>query len=329
MYIRQANPSLAIKRIQLVAHKVKFLILSTAIGFLTACADSVTSVDPDSDKHHSAATAPFVVSGHAPQIERMQWSRVDAMSDEFNGNAINLNKWQIEPVGNGWMWIGRPPGLFKPENVSVSNGSMNVEVSPLEKTTELKGREYKYQGAIVRSLEAGQPGWYYEARMKANATEMSSTFWLMTKSDGVKKLELDIQECVGKMSPDATEWAKNWDHIFHSNAIHRVNKHNPEKVQIQGIKYLPEQNHERYFVYAAWWKSAKEIRFYLDGKYVYSIEPSVDWDVPAFYQMAIETYDWNPVPEDGGMVVTGTKEQRTTRYDWIRTWRPSTLPPAS
>jgi len=39
-----------------------------------------------------------------------------------------------------------------------------------------------------------------------------------------------------------------------------------------------------------------------------------------FIQMAVEIYDWNPVPEDGGLVETGTWEQRTTQYDWVRTW---------
>jgi hypothetical protein len=79
-------------------------------------------------------------------------------------------------------------------------------------------------------------------------------------------------------------------------------------------------------VYGAWWKSPEEIRFYLDGKYAYSIHPKVAWDVPAYIQMAIETYDWNPLPEDGGLVESGTWEQRTTQYEWVRTWK---LVPAS
>lgn len=52
------------------------------------------------------------------------------------------------------------------------------------------------------------------------------------------------------------------------------------------------KNHERFYVYGAWWKSKDEILFCLDGKHVYSVTPSVDWDVPAFIQMAIEVYDW-------------------------------------
>lgn len=170
-------------------------------------------------------------------------------------------------------------------------------------------------------MHPGQVGWYYECRMKANATEMSSTFWLMTRNDTTKKLELDIQECVGVATEFAEDWASNWDQVFHSNAIHRRNKYNPEKKQLQGWLDLDEKNHSRYFVYGAWWKSPHEIRFYLDGKYVYSIHPEIEWDVPAYLQMAIETYDWNPLPEDGGKVASGTQEERSTKYDWIRTWK--------
>lgn len=157
--------------------------------------------------------------------------------------------------------------------------------------------------------------------MKANATEMSSTFWLMTKGRGKKKLELDIQECVGKISPKAASWARTWDQVYHSNCIHRVNRYNPVKVQRQGSIPTETKNHERFYLYGAWWKSTEEVQFFLDGKYVYSIKPNVAWDVPAFIQMAIETYDWNPVPEDGGMVKRGNWEQRTTKYDWVRVWK--------
>ncbi|VGO20463.1 hypothetical protein [Pontiella sulfatireligans] len=54
---------------------------------------------------------------------------------------------------------------------------------------------------------------------------------------------------------------------------------------------------------------------------MYSIHPESKWDIPAYLHMAIETYDWNPIPEDGGMVASETLDERTTKYDWIRTWK--------
>jgi len=248
------------------------------------------------------------------------------MSDEFDGDTLDNTKWQSEPVGNGWVWDGRPPGLFKASNVTLRDGKMAVTVSRLGEPVTHGERRYTHQGAIVRSLHPGQLGWYFECRMKANQTVMSSTFWLMTKGNTRKKLELDIQECVGRTTDRTADWGKHWDRIFHSNLIHRVNAHNPGKVQVQAAKKPETRNWERYYVYGAWWKSPEEIQFFLDGELAYTLRPPIEWDIPAYIQMAIETYDWNPIPDNGGLVEGGTWEQRTTQYDWVRTWRPVERP---
>jgi len=270
---------------------------------------------------HLAYAQPTFVPGQDPKPNNMVWQKVEQLSDEFEGIALDHSKWQDEPVGNGWKWEGRPPGLFKRNNVTVKDGKMRVTVSKLDEPVTRNDKIFTHQGAIVRSRYAGHVGWYFECKMKANATVMSSTFWLMTKNDTRKKLECDIQECVGRTTDRTEEWGKDWDHIFHSNAIHRTNHYNKTRVQLQGHVATPTKNHERYYVYGAWWKSPEEIRFYLDGKYTYSIHPKVAWDVPAYIQMAIETYAWNPIPEDGGLVEGGTWEQRTTHYEWVRTWK--------
>lgn len=262
-------------------------------------------------------TGPFVKK----RIPGVEWKPVIEMTDEFNGRRVDEDKWQIEPKGNGWNWIGRVPGLFLADNVAVDDGKLKVTVSKLDGPETINGKEFLYQGAIVRSHHAGEPGWFFECKMKANATEMSSTFWLMTKGHTIKKLEMDIQECVGTISDNADPWVNGWDRIFHSNLIHRQNQHNPEPLQIQkGIK-LEKENHKRFYTYGAWWKSEREVLFYLDGEHVYTLVPEVDWDVPAYIQMAIETYDWNPVPERGSMVERGSLEERQTQYEWVRTWR--------
>ncbi|WP_146400911.1 glycosyl hydrolase [Planctomycetes bacterium CA13] len=268
-----------------------------------------------------AYAEPFFVAGQDPKPAGKVWKPVGDLSDEFDGTSLDASKWQSEPVGNGWVWVGRPPALFKASNVVLEDGKMSVTVGKLDIPVVIKGNTFTHQGAIVRSLHPGHVGWYFECKMKANQTEMSSTFWLMTKGNTKKRLELDIQECVGRTSDKTEKWGKNWDQIFHSNAIHRTNQYNPKKVQLQGQKRTETKNSERFYVYGAWWKSPEEIRFYLDGKYAYSIHPSVEWDVPAFIQMAIETYSWNPLPDDGGLVESGTREQRTTQYEWVRTWK--------
>lgn len=77
--------------------------------------------------------------------------------------------------------------------------------------------------------------------------------------------------------------------------------------------------YEDYHVYGAWWKNKNEVHFFLDGKLTEVVTPPADFDIKMHLRMVVETYDWNPVPSDGGM--TGTKEERTTSYDWVRVWQ--------
>lgn len=264
---------------------------------------------------------PHFQPGQDPKPAEQKWVPVENMSDEFDGDTLDHSKWQDEPVGNGWRWYGRAPGLFRAENVKLQDGRMCVTVGKLDEPVVRGGKTFTHQGAIVRSIHPGQPGMYFECRMKANATIMSSTFWLMTRDGSAKRLELDIQECIGRVTDRTASWAKKWDRIFHSNMIQHADKATPEKVQLQNSIPLETRNSEQFHVYGGWWKSPDEAQFFLDGKYIYSIKPKTAWDIPAYIQMAVEIYDWNPIPEDGGLVESGTWDQRTTQYDWVRVWK--------
>ncbi|MDC0584616.1 hypothetical protein OAO55_02685 [Bacteroidales bacterium] len=263
---------------------------------------------------------PYFKKGEDPSPTNKSWTPVEKLSDDFEGNNVDTAKWQINPVGNDWAWIGRAPGLFRAENVTVDKGNLRVTVGKLDEPYVKNGRTFTHQGGIIRSIAPGGVGMYFEAKMKANATVMSSTFWLMSKYDCHKKQETDIQECVGRTTDSTDSWAKTWDKIYHSNSIHRPTKC-VEKLQLQGSVPLEKENYKKYYVYGMWWKSDKELMFFLDGKYVYTINPKIEWDMPAWIHMAIETYDWNPIPPDGGLVESGTWEQRTTQYQWVRTWK--------
>jgi len=114
------------------------------------------------------------------------------------------------------------------------------------------------------AMRATSAAWRFR-RMKADATIMSSTFWLMPKPGHAKRLELEIQECVGLTTDMTPPWGKNWDQIFHSNLIQHKNRFTPEKVQLQNSVPSETKNWKRYYVYGAWWKSPEEVQFYLEG----------------------------------------------------------------
>ncbi|NJB81845.1 T9SS type A sorting domain-containing protein [Wenyingzhuangia aestuarii] len=251
------------------------------------------------------------------------WQKVENMSDEFNnGTVFDTNKWHKNPTGNGWSWIGREPGLFEEDAVVVSGGNLRCTVLKYNTPKVVNGKTWLYRGGIIRSLNSAGAGHYFEAKMKANATEMSSTFWLKPRITCGKNLELDIQECIGQTGPLTQSYAQGWDSIMHSNMFNFKTDCGPdETVQIQGSVITAEKNHSRYFIYGCYVESPTKVHFYLDGVYQYSITPPRPYDLDMFITMAMETYDWNPVPAGGGKVASGTWAERTTQYDWVRTWK--------
>lgn len=293
-----------------------------AAGNTTTCSFNVvvTREVPTENK-------PYFI-GNDPTPTGKKWAKIEALSDEFTGTVFNDAKWHRNPATDGFNWIGRPPALFEAENVTVSDGNLNVTTRKLTTPRTVNNLMFTHGGAIIRSKETAKPGNYYECRMKANSTIMSSTFWISFQQNcntgPVRKLELDIQECVGRIHSKTNEGSKKFLNVFHSNAFRHSRPCDTGITTTQvATKFteLSEKNNSRFFVYGCWWKSPTEILFYLDGKYAYTITPTTDFDLEGYITMAIETYDWNPVEEDDSIFTKGTFDELTTKYDWVRTWK--------
>ncbi|WP_298543905.1 carbohydrate-binding protein [uncultured Aquimarina sp.] len=245
-----------------------------------------------------------------------KWEKIDVMSDEFNGVSLNTTKWAI----NSPQWEGRRPARFETSSVSVSDG--NLKISASKKTNPFSG--WTHNGGLVRSNTRNLYG-YYETRMKANKTFMSSTFWLINKRNeftgcDFRTTELDITETVGVNSNGAS-WVNNTIRNMNSNTHSRGTNCNSTPVGQQGNKApLGEESWKNYHTYGVWWKSKSEILFYLDGKFVGQIKPPADFNLPMYLRMVVETYDWNP-PKDGQDGINNSLNDRTTYYDWVRSYK--------
>ena len=267
-----------------------------------------------------AQKSPQFQEGQDPKQSNQKWVLVKSMSDEFEGNKIDEKKWQISGQG----WIGRAPGLFLSENVKVANGSLQITTTKMPKAVKKQGNEFTHGGGYVGSMESATYG-YYECEMKANKTFMSSTFWLINDrkdSEGCdqRTIELDIQECVGQINTDQP-FAQDADQRMGFNTHSRGIKEGcaVPSGSLGGKTQLGAKAHEGFHVYGAWWKSKEEVLFFLDGKFIEKIKPAADFNLPMYLRMVVETYNWNPVPEDGGM--TGSVGDRTTTYNWVRSWK--------
>lgn len=166
-----------------------------------------------------------------------------------------------------------------------------------------------------------KPGSYIECRMKANRTFMSSTFWLNNYPDETtgcqsRLTELDVQECIG--FPEDHKKTTQMTSNTHSRGIPEECADQIEAGSVGNHCETPGKVYDHYFTYGVWWKGPRELLFYLNNEYQYTIIPKADFDIDTHIKLVVETYNWSPPPEDGGM--TGTFEERSTFYDWVRTF---------
>lgn len=284
-------------------------------GNTVSCSFKVTVT-----KNGPSSLMPFFTEIN-PAPTSKKWTKVEALSDEFTATDLDEVKWKnTDPA----QWIGRAPGLFKKNTVSQSDGNLKLTADLLPAPEVVNGNTYTHAGSYITSNTTAQVGYFMECRMKASKTFMSSTFWLINKRNegtgcDVRTTELDIQECVGQVTGTAT-WTQTTDQQMGSN-LHSRSTSCPETPtgSVGGNTSLSDKASAAYHVYGAWWKSPTEVEFYLDGKKVRTVVPVANFNLGMYMKMVVETYDWNPVPVGGGM--NGSAQDRTTYYDWVRTWK--------
>lgn len=288
-----------------------------AAGNETSCSFTVTI----SQNIANNGEQPYFTDGD-PTPTNKKWVKITAQTDEFDDDIIDNTKWRLTSSGN---WIGRAPGLFLSENVSESDGNLKIKATKLATNQTINGDLFTHGGGYVEGLHAANVGYYLECRMKANKTFMSSTFWLNNKRNegsgcDIRVTELDIQECVGTLTGTSSLALRGWDKIMHSNTHSRsVSCTQTGEGSSPKWSQIGENVAENYHVYGAWWKSPREIICYLDGKEIHTLVPKADFNLNSYLRLVVETYDWNPTPNDGGM--NFTEEERTTLYDWVRVWK--------
>ncbi len=120
------------------------------------------------------AQSPFFKPGEDPTPPGMKWVKNEDLSDEFEGDKLDEEKWLNTDPNR---WVGRPPGLFMREAISQSEGTLQITARKLNTPRVVKDSTFTHQGGLVASKNKGLYG-YYECKVKASKTFMSTTFWL-------------------------------------------------------------------------------------------------------------------------------------------------------
>ncbi len=259
----------------------------------------------------------------------MRWVLNPEMSDEFNGTQLDKNKWlDYHPT-----WTGRVPGIFLPSQISVADGYMQIRGEKLEEdiiVTNWRGEEFAYNiacGAVV-SRKTTFLG-YYECRLKAAGTTMSTTFWFSNDTavgpNGCDKysLEWDIQECIGRTGNFQGSWFANG---MHSNSHYWYTDCGGTKHDYRShpeIRFSEsELASENFHVYGGWWQDATKASYYYDNgepktHNFYHEITDTPFDRPMRMRLVSETYPfpWIELPNDAELA---DPSKNVAYYDWVR-----------
>ncbi len=250
-----------------------------------------------------------------PAPEGYKWVVNPKFTDEFNGTRLDTAKWYDRSP----FWVnGRKPATFRAYNVSVKDGFMQIKNGVLTGDSV-----YSIAGGAVASKATDGFFGYYECRLKASSITMSSTFWMKNlpqkDSCSTNRQELDIVELVGKQKGKL-----NFRDIMHANTHYSIttcDKKSDTKSIGGNCAIVPAAN-EAFHTYGCWWVDANTIRFYLDGEYKFTINPSTEYSKkpfnrPMYMHMVTETYNWEEPPTVDEL---NNDSINTTYYDWVHAY---------
>lgn len=254
--------------------------------------------------------------------EGSRWILNDPLSDEFNGTSLDHAKWWDYAPN----WVGRPPGIFLPSQVSVQDGCLVLRNKKLDEPMIVNGKTFTIAGGAVNTRSNDAFYGYYECSMKASRIRMSSTFWMSGSgapgpdpcTGDRYSLELDIQECVGGFSGKMTNSMNSNSHYKYTDCNGNVETFSSGNT-IEGDRNLADT----FFVYGAHWIDANKAELYFNGKYGGRINFKTNasdkpFDRPMHINMVTETYDWvRPLPTDEDLADSSIN---ATYIDWVRSY---------
>jgi beta-glucanase (GH16 family) len=229
------------------------------------------------------------------------WIKFEPMSDEFEGDGLDLAKWNR---GLCW-WKGRQPALFLDENVTVSGGKLGLTMRKEKLPEPFEKLGYKdYTSAALHSKTRSSYG-YYEVKAKPMNSGGSSSFWFQVEDVPGWLTEIDVFEIGGK--------AKGFEHKYNMNVHVFRTPRKKEHWSVGGVWVAPWRLADDYHVYGLEW-TPEEIKYFVDGVIVRMVE-NTHWHQPLFLIFDSETMPkWFGMPNDDDL-------PSTYSIEYVRAWK--------
>jgi beta-glucanase (GH16 family) len=221
------------------------------------------------------------------------------MSDEFEGKELDTKKWT---VGMAW-WKGRQPSLFSDQNVTVSEGRLHLTMRKEKLPPEVEKLGYHDYTSAALHTKAQTTYGYFEVKAKPMDSGGSSSFWFQHGSGPGVVTEIDVFEIGGK--------AKDFERKYNMT-LHSFND-TPAHFSVGDAWIAPWRLAADWHIYGLDW-SEKEIRFFVDGVLVRSVE-NTHWHYPLYLTFDSETMpEWFGMPNDKDLPSTFSVE-------YVRAWK--------
>ncbi len=293
--------------------QIQFLLIGACILFSTHC---LAQSEKQSGKH------PYSDPSNAGG-----WVLNEDLSDEFEGTALDTNKWFIEGLnGDYYIWKGRAPAQFAPHNAIVEDGKLKLRTQ-WEPDYPFDQEGYKESGAEPYGVFEGEPlpvttaavitkkrflYGYMEVKSKSGNAAITAAFWTI----GYEQ-ELDIFEQMGNPK------IKLENNIQANSTRTGVHDWSPPAVRpTKAFGYddmnLPYRTADDFHVYGAEW-GVDYLKIYRDGQLTYHItqdELGLDWVLnnPMEIWLDSEVFKWLGVPH---------KEELPVDFEieYLRVWQ--------
>jgi beta-glucanase (GH16 family) len=234
------------------------------------------------------------------QSNQGRWKKYELMSDEFEGEALDPNKWYPKNP----RWLGRQPAFFYPGNVSVSEGKLHLTMKKEEVPQMPRDKGYHtYTSAAVQSKTRVKYG-YFEVKCKPMKSHGSSSFWFYDNTPDLWT-EIDVFE-IGGAAPGFEKKYNMNVHVFRTPT---EKKH----WAFHGEWIAPSNLADDYHVYGLEWDKDK-VKWYFDGVLVRWVE-NTHWHQALTLNFDSETMPkWFGLPKDSDL-------PSTYSIEYVRAWK--------
>ncbi|MEO0794461.1 MAG: family 16 glycosylhydrolase [Verrucomicrobiota bacterium] len=241
-------------------------------------------------------------AGPPPAPAGYQWEPVWALTDEFNDNSINGNKWlKYNPK-----WVGRSPGRFKESQVSESGGYLRLKNTKVADTSQ---EVWVHTGFLASKTHNFVAGYYSECRLMAAKDGTVTGFWMSGTGT-----EIDVQEAVGFPA----NGNNNLPFRMRMNTHSTVNGDWATDIATPRDHIISTAVGDAFHTYGVWWKDNRNINFYYNGNYVTSVVSGRPFNVPMQLNINTETQNWIGDPTPWRL---NNNNLNTTLVDFVRTWK--------